>query len=318
VRLDFMPFRGLSALDDWPDHATVCRFLNALVEAGSDGVILDEVDRQLTERGLKVKGGRMSVVDATVVESAARPGNPGGRVAVDRAEERTDGTDGAGSIGRVSADPDARWPRGAGRRTSAARRSGARTATDMWSASSSGPRTRGNRRISAAWPGVHGEACPCRQGVSGAANREMLAARGKRSGIMFRAARDHPLGPWRKVFNRLISRLRWIVGQCFRTFKRLFDGARAKVHDPEEGRGGCHQQGDGHEPAQGANRSESQPVRGTGVPGDRAPGPKHRSSGRKSPETGRKSLPVGGNAEFTIIAGDSAVFYNSLKLHSRP
>jgi len=77
---------------------------------------------------------------------------------------------------------------------------------------------------------MHRKARPCRQGVSGAANREMLADRGKRSGIMFRAARDHPLGPWRKFFNRLVSKLRWIVEQCFGTFKRLFDGALSLRH----------------------------------------------------------------------------------------
>jgi len=29
VRLDFKLFCGLSALDDWPDHTTICRFWNA-------------------------------------------------------------------------------------------------------------------------------------------------------------------------------------------------------------------------------------------------------------------------------------------------
>jgi len=62
-------------------------------------VILDEVNRQLTECGPKLKGRRMSVVATTVIESAARPGNPGDRVAVDRAEEGTDGTDGTDADG---------------------------------------------------------------------------------------------------------------------------------------------------------------------------------------------------------------------------
>jgi len=54
----------------------------------------------------------------------------------------------------------------------------------------------------------------------------------------------------------------------------------------------------------GANRAELWAIGGTGVPGGHAPGPKPLPSGRRSPETGRKSLPIGGNAEFAIIAGD--------------
>jgi len=65
----------------------------------------------------------------------------------------------------------------------------------------------------------------------------------------------------------------------------------------------------------GANRAESWAIGGTGVPGGHAPGPKLRFSGRRSPETDRRSLPIGGNAEFTMMARDSAAFRNSLNAH---
>jgi len=48
------------------------------------------------------------------------------------------------------------------------------------------------------------------------------------AGIMFRVARNRPLGLWQKLFNRLVSKLRGIVEQCFGTFKRLLDGVRAR------------------------------------------------------------------------------------------
>jgi len=203
-----MPFCGLSALDDWPDHTTICRFRNALVEAGLNSVILDEVKRQPTERGLKVKGGRMSVVDATVIGSAARPGRPGGRVAVDRAEEGTDGADGteedrangSGSTGRVSADPDARWLR---------KGSGTCFGCKAFRRTSGGgyvehvlvrPANEGEApHLGSMVEGCTARFVPADRAQSGAANREMLAERGMKSGIMFRAARDHPLGPWQKL-----------------------------------------------------------------------------------------------------------------------
>jgi IS5 family transposase len=59
------------------------------------------------------------------------------------------------------------------------------------------------------------------------ANREAL--RGKhRDGIMWKAVRGRPLRPSEKRFNRLISKRRFRVEQCFGTMKRLFGLDRAR------------------------------------------------------------------------------------------
>ena len=59
------------------------------------------------------------------------------------------------------------------------------------------------------------------------ANREQL--RGKhRDGIMRKAARGRPLRASEKRFNRLISKRRLRVEQCFGTMKRLFGLDRAR------------------------------------------------------------------------------------------
>jgi len=107
MRLDFMLFRDVSALEDCPDDTTTCRFRIAFAKAVLNAAIIDEVNRQPTELGLKTKNVRTAVVDATVIDRAARPGDPGGKV--DRAEDGTDGADetdvdreeGAGSTGRM-------------------------------------------------------------------------------------------------------------------------------------------------------------------------------------------------------------------------
>ena len=59
------------------------------------------------------------------------------------------------------------------------------------------------------------------------ANREKL--RGKhRDGIMRKAARNRPLRASEKRFNRLISKRRFRIEQCFGTMKRLFGPHRAR------------------------------------------------------------------------------------------
>ena len=73
VRLDFMLFSGLELHKPVPDETTHCRFRNALVEAGVFDKLLDEVCRQLEGHGLKVKKAEAAIIDATLIESAARP-----------------------------------------------------------------------------------------------------------------------------------------------------------------------------------------------------------------------------------------------------
>nr|WP_255719343.1 transposase [Pelomonas sp. P8] len=74
VRLDFMVFTGFEPGDgSFPDATTICRFRNRLVTAKLDQVLLRRVNVQLEGQGLKVAGSRGAIIDATIIESAARP-----------------------------------------------------------------------------------------------------------------------------------------------------------------------------------------------------------------------------------------------------
>ena len=65
------------------------------------------------------------------------------------------------------------------------------------------------------------------QGYASKANRASL--RGKyQDGIMRKAARNRPLRASEKRFNKLISKRRFRVEQCFGTMKRLFGLHRAR------------------------------------------------------------------------------------------
>jgi transposase, IS5 family len=90
-RLSFRRFAGLALTDAVPDHSTICRFRNLLVENGLLEKLFAELDRQLEKAGVILKRGTM--LDATVIEaSAARP-----------------------PMGGTSSDPDARFTRRKGK-----------------------------------------------------------------------------------------------------------------------------------------------------------------------------------------------------------
>ncbi len=81
-RVSFRKFLGLSLEAASPDHTTLCRFRNRLVEAGLSEKLFGEFARQLDQRGLILKRGTM--IDASLVETPFRPGSSDGeREAVD-------------------------------------------------------------------------------------------------------------------------------------------------------------------------------------------------------------------------------------------
>jgi transposase, IS5 family len=75
-RVSFRKFLGLSLEAPSPDHTTLCRFRNRLVEEGLSEKLFAEFERQLEKRGLILKRGTM--IDASLVESPFRPGSPDG------------------------------------------------------------------------------------------------------------------------------------------------------------------------------------------------------------------------------------------------
>ncbi|SFF25956.1 transposase, IS5 family [Nitrosomonas sp. Nm166] len=73
VRIDFLQFCGLSLSYDIPDETTLCWFRNRLVANDRLDGLLAAINEQLQSHGLMVKGATGAVIDATLIESAARP-----------------------------------------------------------------------------------------------------------------------------------------------------------------------------------------------------------------------------------------------------
>ena len=70
-----------------PDETTFCRFRNLLIDLELWDKLLEEVNRQLVERGLTLLPATGAIVDATIIESAARPKKETDGIVVDREEE---------------------------------------------------------------------------------------------------------------------------------------------------------------------------------------------------------------------------------------
>jgi IS5 family transposase len=109
-RISFARFVGLSLASDVPDHSTICRFRNELLELGLYEKLFNEINKQLEEKGILVRKG--AIVDATVIESSRRPRKvvETERIPEDRKEEDDkDDNDGNAPEIHYSEDTDAKW-----------------------------------------------------------------------------------------------------------------------------------------------------------------------------------------------------------------
>jgi IS5 family transposase len=223
VRLDFMVFCGLDLHAPVPDETTHCRFRNALVRGGVYDDLLAEVCRQIEGHGLKLKEAEAAIIDATLVESAARP-----RTHIEATQDRAESGAQDDPNMHFSADPDARWVK-KGSKSTLGYKAFARTDEDGFI--DRVHTTPANRAESPEFDtmidGVQAQRVLADKAYASRANRELLRGR-YRDGIMRKAARNRPLRASEKRFNKLISKRRFRVEQCFGTMKRLFGLHRAR------------------------------------------------------------------------------------------
>jgi transposase, IS5 family len=62
----------------------------------------------------------------------------------------------------------------------------------------------------------------------------MLKSKSLKNGLMYRAFRNTSISKRMKQFNKLISRTRWRIEQCFGTIKRKFHYQRASYFSVEK------------------------------------------------------------------------------------
>jgi len=224
VRLDFLQFTGFSVGDDVPDETTFCRFRNKLVACGKYDKLLNEVNRQLEAHGLKVKHADEAIVDATIIHSDARP-----RKVVEIDEE-------GDSDESFSADPDATWKKKGNKSYfgyQAFARSDEEGFIDKTHVTPANMSELGQLETMA--EGLEkGTRLRADKGFFSADNKAMLKRKGLKNGLMFKAYRNRPLTRQMKRFNKLISKTRWRIEQCFGTIKRRFSFSRASYFTTEK------------------------------------------------------------------------------------
>jgi IS5 family transposase len=235
VRMDFLLFTDIEG--DVPDSTTICRFRNLLVSKGLLEEIFKNVNHQLEWNNLKVKPTNGAILDATIIESAGTPNKIIDTVPVDREE----GTVYEMSDVRYSADKDARWLK-KGKRTyfgykafiTVDAEKGYIEKISVTPANSSEC-----RYFEEAIDGVETSRYYTDKGYASAENRAILKGKGIKNGIMYAACKNKSLTLWQKVFNRLVSKVRYKVEQGFGTLKRRFRFTRASYFGKEKVLGQC-------------------------------------------------------------------------------
>ena len=225
VRLDFMLFTGFES--EVPDETTICRFRNLLIDLQLWEKLFKEINRQLSERGLSLMPASSAIVDATIIESAARAGKETEGIVVDREE----GSDAEVVMGetKLSCDPDARWLK-KGKKSYFGYK--AFIATDevngfIGHVEVLPANVSEVSALDKAICGLKPRRVYADKGYSSFDNREMLKSKGIKNGIMYKATRNKELSKWQKLFNLLVSKRRYIVEQAFGTLKRRFNMTRA-------------------------------------------------------------------------------------------
>ena len=243
LRLDFLWFSKLSASGSVPDETCHCRFRNALIASGFYNKLLDEVNTQIEGHGLKLKQAEAAIIDATLIQTAARAKRSIKEIPDDRNEPAPLITDGSSAQGTetshfselaFSADKEARWIK-KGRKSVLGYKGFARCDEQ------------GYVDKVLVRPANEGEAPHFETMIKGTKAKRVMAdkayysqqnkdhLKGKyRDGIMRRSFRNKPLRASQKRFNKLISKTRWRIEQCFGTAKRLFGLDRSRYFGREK------------------------------------------------------------------------------------
>jgi len=237
VRIDFMLFCDFDIADDIPDESTICRFRNKLIEKNLLEKLLNEINFQLADLGLKVEKANMAILDATLIESNSRPKNRilEEEIPKDRSEDDFHHTNNNNqnisnpnpNFNKIkSADPDAAWLK-----------KGSKSIFGYKSFATIDEEGFINKTMTV--PANESEInkleemiIDCSEfsgdkGYDSRPNRQVLRKRGIKTRIMYKKPKGKPMTIWQKRFNKAVSKRRFRVEQTFGTLKRRFGFRKA-------------------------------------------------------------------------------------------
>ena len=233
VRLDFISFCGFDIDVDIPDHSTICRFRNKLIERGLLEDLLESVNAQLINLGLKVKKTNLAILDATIIESNGRPSNKvlEEDIPEDRKEDELDSSNNFKEI--KSSDPDATWLK-KGSRSYFGYKSFATTDEEGFIERTKTVPANESEINKLEDMIVESDEFAGDKGYDSKGNREALRKRGIKTRIMYKKQKNKPMTIWQKRFNKAVSSRRFRVEQTFGTLKRRFRFTKASYRNTEK------------------------------------------------------------------------------------
>lgn len=210
----FRRFIGLDITESVPDHSTFWRFRQQLEKDSLMEVLLLEINQQLSEQGLYIKSGEVSIVDASVIEAnQCRPNK--------------------GKEGSSTQDRDAQWNVKAGS-------DGKRKSTYGYKAHINVDEdgfikktdySKGNLHDSNCFTGLLSgkeSAVYADSAYLSETHEDWLSSRGIKSRVIKRAYRNRPLTDKDKGFNRIHSGVRCTVERVFGVLKLHYGMAKAR------------------------------------------------------------------------------------------
>ncbi len=221
LRIDFRQFTGLGFEGKIPDKVTLWRYSDMLSESGIYDKLIEEINKQLEKKGLKIAEANCAIVDATLIASGSRPNGKSQEEVWDNQIDKV------GDNGRK--DRDARWFR-KDRKSYYGHKGFIRTDADgMVEKVVVVPANEGEMGYAEtmAKGAKSGSEFLADKGYTSEYNRKVIKEMGLIDGIMNRATRNHPLSEEELNQNYLISRKRFKVEQSFGLIKRCYGLARA-------------------------------------------------------------------------------------------
>ena len=219
TRIDFNLFCRFDELSI-PDYSTLCRYRNWLAQDNTLSELLELINRQLTEKGLKVEKASAAVIDATIIQTAGSKQ----RQAIEVDEEGQ-----VSSQTTPSKDSDARWIKKNSRYRLGYKQ---HTRTDEEGYIEKLHITPANahecKHLSPLLEELpEGTTVYADKGYDSEENRQHLEQHRLQDGIMRKAHRNRPLTEAQTKRNRYLSKTRYVVEQSFGTLHRKSRCARA-------------------------------------------------------------------------------------------
>lgn len=236
--LSAMRFCGLNLEDSVPDHSTLSRFRSELTKNKAMDKVLNAFNKQLEAHKIIVKTGLK--VDASLTQSQRKPkGKISYEIAQDRKEdeiseqEKTKQTSFLKKQQGKGVDIEGRWVKKGGRSQFGFKH---HDAVDENGLIVSVHTTTANEHDSKGLAALldktakrhKEEGVWADKGYKVPDNDQLLLDANIKNRVMHKAYRNRPLTYWQLLFNKLISKTRWVVERTFGSIKKWFGGDKAR------------------------------------------------------------------------------------------